>query len=148
MLKTIFGKAGIDFDRLNRQKRIGTHRKGSHAANMVRMRNADAAICWNAVAHLQQDALDVVPILQEHLPTPHVDTVTSATGKAYNLMPMRVTVATLKCSGQPDAARRFAKFVASERSVQVFRSFGFSVAPKRAGNAVPARPTPGKRRRP
>lgn len=133
MLKTIFGKAGIDFDRLSRQKRIGTHRKGSHAANMVRMRNADAAICWNAVAHLQQDALDVVPIPQEHLPTPHVDTVTSATGKAYDLMPMRVTVATLNCSGQPGAASRFAKFVASERGVQVFRSFGFSVAPKRTG---------------
>lgn len=138
MLNTIFGKAGIDFDRLNRQKKIGTHRMGSHAANMVRMRNADAAICWNAVAHLQQDALDVVPIPQKHLPTPHVDTVTSATMKAYDLMPMRVTVATLNCSVQPGAARRFAEFVASERCVQVFRSFGFTVVPTGTGKAYDA----------
>ena len=138
MLETIFGKAGIDFEQLNRDKKIGTHRQGSHAANMVRMRNADAAMCWNAVAHLQQDALDVVPIPEEHLPIPHVDAVTSATGKEYALTPMRVTVATLKCSGQPDAARRFAEFVASEQAGRVFGEFGFSVVRKRIGKEYEA----------
>ena len=59
--------------------------------------------------------------------------ITTATEKKakYYLMPVRVTVATLTCSNQPEAAREFAEFVASERASNVFEEFGFTTAPTR-----------------
>ncbi len=146
MLPTIFAKAGIDFDQLNKDKKIGTHRKGGQAATIVETGNADATIVWNAVAFLRRDRLDVVTIPPEHLPIPashpDADTVTSATGKAYTLTPMRVTIATLKCSMQPEVAREFAEFVASAEAGEVFRQFGFtmnrSIIRKEYENGQPA----------
>jgi len=126
MLKTIFAKAGIDFDKLNEDKTIPTHKGGAHVATLVQTRNADAALCWNAVAHLRRKDLDIIPLPAEHLPTPGVDTVTSATGKAYTLTPVRVTIATLKCSRRLDDAKKFAEFVASDRAAKVFQEFGFT----------------------
>jgi len=127
MLKTIFGKAGIDLDQLNKDKKIATNKSGGHVANLVTTGNADAAMCWRAVARLRLDDLDVVPIPEEHLPTPGVDAVTSATGNAYPLTPVRVTVATLTCAAQPEAAGKFAEFVASDRAGKVLKSFGFTI---------------------
>lgn len=128
MLRTIFAKAGIDFDQLNRDKKINTHKSGGHVANMVKTGNGDAAMCWNAVAALRRDGLDVVPIATEYLPIPRVDTVTSATGKAWPLTPVRVTIATLKCSESPQASQAFAEFVASARAAEVLKEFGFTIS--------------------
>ena len=131
MVATIFRRAGIDFEKLKSQKKIPTHRSGSHVANLVKMKNADAALVWNVVAKLRAEALDVVPIGPEHLPRPQVDALTSATGKEYFLTPVRVTIATLTCSRQPEAAGEFARFVASERAAEIFRAAGFTMNPVR-----------------
>jgi molybdate transport system substrate-binding protein len=129
MLPTIFAKVGIDFAKVNRDKQIQTNRSGGIVANLVKMDNADAAMVWDAVAYLRRSALDVVPIGPAHLPTPGVDTVTSATGKAYPLTPVRVTIATLTCAKQPEAARAFAEFVVSDRGRKIIESFGFTMSP-------------------
>ncbi len=129
MLSTIFKKAGIDFDRFNKDKKIYTNRSGGYAANFVMLGNADAAIVWNAVAHLRSDKLDAVRI-DEHLPIPYVDTITSPTGKLYPLTPMRVTAATLTCSRNPQKAKAFLDYIASEEAGEVFAEFGFTMSGK------------------
>ena len=126
MLETIFTKAGVDFATLNRDKRITINKSGGYVANLVTTGNADAAVVWNAVGHLRLGSLDIVAIPAEHLPTPGVDAMTSATGKDYPLRPVRVTIATLTCAEQPEAARAFAEFVASDRGAEVFKDFGFA----------------------
>lgn len=142
LLPTLFGKAGIDFAALNRSKTINTHRSGSQAANVVKMGNADATIVWNAVVALRADALEAIPITSG-LPQPYVDTITSATGKAYPLMPVRVTVATLACSAHPARAAAFARFVAAAERQDVFRRLGYTVEAQHlrqeyaAGQAIP-----------
>ena len=137
MLPTIFAKAGIDFDKLNRDKKINTHKKGGYVANMVVTGNGDAAMCWLAVAALRKKDLDVVTIPTEHLPVPkgepNCDTITSATGKDYALTPVRVTIATLKCSEQPEAAQKFAEYIASDRAAEVLKEYGFTITnPRKA----------------
>lgn len=128
MLPTIFRKVGIDIEDVKKANHIKTSRKGSEVANRVKMGAADAAMCWNAVAHLRTPAVDVVEIPPEHLPTPGVDTVTTATSdKAYPLAPMKVTLATLTCSKQLAAATKFADFVASEEGAKAFREYGFTM---------------------
>lgn len=129
LLETMFTKAGVDFEKLTKQRNIQTFRKGGQAANMVKMKNADAAIVWNAVAHLRRNALDIVVIPPEHLPTPYVDSVTTATAKkeVYYLAPVRVTVATLKCSKRPKAAEKFARFLISPEATEVFKRFGYTM---------------------
>lgn len=127
LLETIFGKAGIDFQQLIKDKEITTNRSGAYVANLITTGNADAGMVWRAVAHLRPNDLDVVPIPEKHLPTPGVDAVTSATGKSYFLTPVRVTVATLTCAAQPEAAKRFAEFVTSDRAAEVLKSFGFTM---------------------
>lgn len=129
MLRSIFAKADLDLDRIVREKKVQINKSGGYVANLVKTGNADAAICWNAVAHLRRDALDVVPIPPRHLPTPGVDVLTTATRRSYTLTPVRVTVATLTCSRQPEAAQRFAEFVASTRAAKVFAEFGFTTCP-------------------
>jgi len=125
ILGTIFAKAGIDFDQLNREKVIHTNKSGGYVANMVKMKNADAAMCWEAVAVLRLDGLEMIKLPEEHLPVPHVDAVTSATGKRYVLCPIRVTLATLKCSNKPVARDKFAAFVVSDKAKPVFTKFGY-----------------------
>lgn len=126
MLPGIFEKAGIDLEELRTRGDFRTFRRGGQAANVVKSGNADAAIVWNAVAHLRKDALDIIPIAAENLPVRGVDTVTTATKRIYPLIPVRVTIATLKCSDEPEGARRFARFVASQRASKVFEQFGFT----------------------
>ena len=127
MLPTMFERAGIDIEGLKGQPNVQTFRKGGQAANVVKSGNADAAVVWNAVAHLRRDGLDVVPIGPEHLPIPGVDAITSATGNRYYLRPIRVTVATLKCSNQRESAKAFCEFVASKRASKVLGEFGFTM---------------------
>jgi len=137
MLPTIFEKAGvvkkpgsdkpgITFAELLKRPKVSTFRQGGAAATKVGTKNADAAIVWNAVAYLRRDMLDVVPIRPEHLPTRGKETVTTATQKIYPLIPVRVTVATLKCSTQPEAAKKFAEFLTTEQATEVFKQFGFT----------------------
>ena len=129
MLETIFGKVDIDFQQVNQDKRIISNKSGGYVANLVATGNADAGVVWNAVAWLRRDVLDIVAIPANHLPEPAVDAVTSATGRTFILTPVRVTIATLTCSRQPEAARRFAEFVASPRAAKVFEDFGFTLHP-------------------
>jgi ABC-type molybdate transport system substrate-binding protein len=126
MLPSIFPRAGIEFDRIKQDKTIQINRKGGYVANLVKMKTADAAMVWNAVAALRLDALDVVEIPARHLPVPGVDTISSATGKDYKLTPVRVTVASLKCSNRPEDAEKFAEFLASDEASAVFKKFGFA----------------------
>ncbi len=131
MLPTIFSKAGLDFEKVSKRSNLQTFRKGGQAATVVETGNADAAVVWNAVAHLRTDALDVVPIAAEHLPIPGVDALTSATNKTYYLTPVDVTIAVLKCSNRPAVAAKFAEFVASQEASKVFKEFGFTMAGRR-----------------
>jgi ABC-type molybdate transport system substrate-binding protein len=133
MLPTMFAKAGVEVVQEEKrvylkkdgfEKDIVTYRSGSRTADTVKNRKFDAAIVWDAVAHLRGDAVKVVSI-GKCLPLPGVDTVTSATKKVRDIGRIRVTIATLKCSKQPAEARRLAEFIASEEAQKTFREFGF-----------------------
>ena len=126
LLPTIFAKAGVNFDKLNADKKININKSGGYVANLVVTGNADAAVCWDAVAYLRTGDLDVLPIDQKGLPVRGVDTTTSATGKTYTLVPVRVTIATLTCSADPAGARAFAEYLASPEAGAVFKEFGFT----------------------
>lgn len=127
MLPTIFTKAGMDLEQLDKSKNITIHRSGSYVANLVVMKNADAALVWDAVAALRKDTLDTVSI-KKHLPVPYVDAITSATGKSYKLTPVRVTICSLKCSDQPKEAEAFMQFVVSTEAKQILADYGFGVS--------------------
>ena len=126
LLPTIFAKAGVNFDKLNADKKININKSGGYVANLVVTGNADAALCWDAVAHLRTDDLEVLRIDQKGLPVRGVDTTTSATGKTYTLLPVRVTIATLTCSADPAGAKAFAEYLASPEAGAVFKEFGFT----------------------
>ena len=139
MLAKIFEKAQMDFERVKQHVRK-TVKSGGQAANDVKIGGFDAAIVWNAVAHLRRDGLDIVPISPEHLPQPgaEADAITSATGKTWDVSRILVTIATLRCSKMPDEAEAFASFVAGSEGAAVFRSMGFTPAPAEPATA----PTP------
>jgi len=126
LLPLIFRKAGLDFDELNRRKKIPTHRAGSWAANQVILKAADAALVWQAVAHLRRKDLDAIEIT-DALPVPDVDTITSATGKVYIATPVKVDIVALANSRRPRDARQFAAFVASDAGRKLFKEYGFKV---------------------
>ncbi len=128
MLPTIFSKAGMDLNTLMHAKNVIIHRSGSYVANLVQMKNADAAVVWRAVAALRTKDLDIVPIIPEHLPAPYVDAVTSATGKTYKLAPVRVTICSLRCSDQRKQAKAFMEFVVSDAASKVLEEYGFGVS--------------------
>ncbi len=123
MLPTIFKKAGIDLTELDKQKEIITHKSGSNIGNLVKMKNADAALVWKAVAVLRADYTDYIEI-DKYLPTPNVDSISSATGKIYNLTPMRVTVTSLKCSENKKEAAKFMEFLVSKEAGKIFAEYG------------------------
>jgi ABC-type molybdate transport system substrate-binding protein len=126
MLPVIFKRAGIDFRKLNKDKQINTHRSGSHVANLIKMDAGDAGMVWQAVAHLRQDGLDSIRI-DEYLPVPNVDTITSATRKVYSLTPVKVTVSTLMMSKKKEEAENFIRFILSNEGGQILRNYGFAV---------------------
>lgn len=132
LLPTMLKKAGFDIEEVKKLPKLKTVRKGSQAANDVQTGSSDAATVWNAVWYLRRDKLDKVDIVAEHLPTSGVDAVTTATAKKskYFLMPVKVTVATLKCSDQPKAAKAFAEWLASEEAAKIIKSYGFAMPPK------------------
>ena len=127
MLPTIFKKSGMDLAQLNKDKNITIHRSGSYVANLVVMKNADAALVWKAVADLRKADLDSIQIT-DSLPVPYVDAITSATKKSYPLTPVRVTICSLKCSDQPKEAEAFMQFVVSEHVRNVLKDYGFGVS--------------------
>jgi len=126
MLPTIWGNAGMDLQALVEKKNVIIHRSGSYVANLVAMRNADAALVWKAVAALRTDKLDAIRIT-DYLPKPHVDAITSATGKSYALTPVRVSICSLKCTDQPEEAKTFMAFVVSEPAKSILKKYGFFV---------------------
>ena len=129
MMKTIFAKADIDLDELRKKKRIETNKSGGYVANIIKTKNADAGIVWNVVAKLRSDALDIIPI-NNFLPIPGVDMVTSATGKSYPLTPVKVSISTLKCSKNPKVAARFAEFLTSAKCAEEFKKAGYKRDPE------------------
>jgi molybdate transport system substrate-binding protein len=126
ILPIIFKHAGIDFRELNRVKKIPTHRSGSWVANQVIMNAADAALVWQVVARLRQKDLDVVSI-DDVLPVPGVDAMTSATNKVYYVAPVKVAMVSLSCSKQPREIEKFVSFVVSDEGKSIFRESGFKV---------------------
>jgi ABC-type molybdate transport system substrate-binding protein len=126
ILPVIFNRAGIDFEELKKAKKIPTHRSGSHVANLLIMKAADAAMVWQAVAHLRAEDLDVVRI-DEFLPRPDVDTVTSATGRLYRVAPVKVTMVSLTCSQRQREAEGFVNFASSAEGQVIWRAHGFKV---------------------
>jgi molybdate transport system substrate-binding protein len=129
ILPTIFAKAGME-PNVWTHKNVIIHRSGSYVANLVQMKSADAAVVWGAVARLRAKDLDTVAVVPEYLPVPYVDAVTSATGKTYQLAPVRVTICSLRCSRQPRQARAFMEFMVSDRVRPVLEEYGF-VVPER-----------------
>ena len=126
MLPIIFKRAGIDFDKFNETKEILTHRSGSWVANQVIMKSADAALVWQVVAQLRKEHLDIVPI-DEYLPRPGIDGKTSASGKRYEVMPVKVTVITLTCSKRPQESEKFVNFIRSDTGKKIVRKHHFEV---------------------
>jgi molybdenum ABC transporter molybdate-binding protein len=104
---------------------VSRPRGGGEAANGVALGAADVAVCWNAVAHLRLDKLDVIPIEKEFALKEGVDVAETKSGKV-ELDYVRVNIATLKTSKQLEAARAFAEFVASKEGHAVWQRFGFS----------------------
>lgn len=127
MLPIIFGKAGLSFAELNRIKTIPTHRSGAWVANQLIMKAADAALVWQVVAKLRDKDLDAIPI-DYALPLPGIDAITSATGKSYFLMPVRVAMVSLTCSKKMKEVQAFASFVASDKGKKIFQENGFDVS--------------------
>jgi molybdate transport system substrate-binding protein len=126
VLPSVFDKAGLRKQiEANVVKRA---RGGGQTANWVIIGEVDAAIVWDAVAFLRKDKLDSVAIEPQYMPIPGIDAVTSATNKVYDIGLIKVTIASLKCSKQPDAAAKFAEFAVANRSVFV-DDFGFSPVP-------------------
>jgi molybdate transport system substrate-binding protein len=107
---------------------VSRTRQGGEAANAVTLGTADAAIVWNAAAHLRADKLDAIAIEPELLPRPGVDAVTSATYGKIDMGRVAVTVSCLKCSLHPREAEAFAEYLASPEAEEVWSSFGFSPA--------------------
>lgn len=133
----MFRRAGI-LERI--EKNVATRmRMGGQVANAVIQGHLDAAIVWDAVIHARRESLDRVPIDPRHLPDPTADAVTSATYGAIDMSRVRVGIDVLACSKDPEAARKFARFVASARGREAFVSHGFTPAPEgidRAGTAA------------
>lgn len=115
---------------------ISRTRGGGAAANAVMLGTADAAIVWDAVAHLRREKLDAVPIEPDLRLKRGVDAVTTATFRRIEMDYIRVGMAVLTTSRQPVAAEKFAEFVASERNRHIWDEFGFSPPdPSRSFNA-------------
>jgi molybdate transport system substrate-binding protein len=128
MLETMFRKVDIELSLLQKNKKnLNTNKSGSYVANMVKMKNADAAMCWTAVAALRKDDLDVIELPVGHLPIPFVDAISSATGKSYALTPVRVTAATLKCAENEALANDFIQYILSPDRKKTYEAFGYNV---------------------
>jgi len=125
----VLGKAGLR-DRI--EANVVRRAAGcGAAADLVAAGHADAAIVWNAAAHARRAKLDAAAIEPALLPIAGIDAVTGPDGRSCDLGRIRVTMHVLACSKQPEAAGRFAEFVAGRRGLFAER-FGFTPAPKDA----------------
>lgn len=131
LLPKIMEKAGVDYEKLKESPNLTVFKKGGQVANAVKSGNADAGMVWDAVAHLRREDVKIIPLADEALPTPGVDVVTTATQRTYSLMPVKVTMATLTCSEQPAAARKFAEFVTTDAAQEILRNYGFTLTTPR-----------------
>jgi molybdate transport system substrate-binding protein len=127
ILPVIFDHAGVSFAGLNSSKKIPTHRSGSWVANQIIMKSADAAIVWQVVAKLRAKDLDTVSIA-DILPRPGIDAVSSATGKKYDVAPVKVEAVSLTCSKKPKDVEKFIEFITSETGKRIFVENGFNVS--------------------
>lgn len=105
---------------------VSRTRSGGQAANAVGLGTADAAIVWDAVAFLRRDKLDTVSIEPDIAMKKDVDAITSATFGRIDMDYIRVTLCTLRCSKNLEAARAFAKFAASNEARKTWDSLGYS----------------------
>lgn len=79
----------------------------------------DAALVWNAVAHLFKDRLRIIPI-----PLSYVDAVTSATYKESDLKNVKVTIGIVTYSRDKPRARRFYDFALTQCG-DIWEQYGF-----------------------
>jgi len=126
----IFKKAGIAAAMDKKEKEIVRARSGGEMANAVKIGTVDAAIVWDAVAFARKDDLDTILMDAAILPVAKVDAVTSATYGPIEMACIRVTLMTLKKSGNLDAARKLADLAMSERGQAIFAKQGFSPVSK------------------
>ena len=105
---------------------VSRTRGGGAAANAVMLGSADAAIVWDAVAYLRHDSLDSIPIESRYQLKRGEDAVTTATFDRIEMDYIRVTLALLTTSRQPDRAGKFAEFMVAKRNRHIWDEFGFS----------------------
>jgi molybdate transport system substrate-binding protein len=106
----IFAKNNISEEEINRN--VATRALTvSDLANGVKLKALDAAIVWDAVAVGVADSADSVPI-------PAAENIVST-----------VSIAVLKSSANPELAREFAEFLASERGQQIFAKHHYTLSP-------------------
>lgn len=129
IMPVVFRRAGIADAMSAKNKDIVRARGSGEMANAVKIGTVDAAVVWNAVAFQRRDALDSVTIDPAAMPDAKVDAITSATYGPIDMSYTKVTLMTLKCSKQIEAARKLADLAISERGRAVFVKFGFSPAP-------------------
>ncbi len=109
------------------QKNVRTETKGHQPrCNDVVMGTLDAAVIWDAVAHLYKDKVEIIPI-----PVKKYDAITSATYKKSDLQNVRVALGVIAKSEKKDEAREFLEFVKKE-GPEVFAELGFSETAKGA----------------
>ncbi len=127
ILPVVFKKAGID-EAMGR-KNVARARSGGEMANSVMVGANDAAIVWNAVAFNRKDGLDAIEIYPQFRPDAKADAISSATYGTLDISRVAVAAQILKCSKQPENARKLAELINGERGRAVFARHGFSVAP-------------------
>lgn len=127
----MFKKAGI-LDAMTAKEKDGKNltrsRMGGQMANGVIVGSLDAAIVWDAVIGTpkRREKLDAVDIGKGYRPHPETDAVTTATYGVIDMSSIKVTIATLKCSKQTEAATKFAEYVAGPEARKVFDEFGYT----------------------
>jgi len=111
---------------------VSRTRGGGAAANAVSVGTADAAIVWNAVAHLRSDKLDAVEVEPDLKLQSGIDAVTTATYGKMDMGFIQVTMATLKYSKYPAESKKFAEYVASSEASKIWMKHGFLPPPQNA----------------
>ena len=85
----------------------------------VDLGSLDAAIVWNAVAHLFREKLEVIPIPKEN-----IDAITTATYGPSDLKNIKVTIGVTRYAEGNEAASRFYNFATAECR-DLFKEYGF-----------------------
>jgi molybdate transport system substrate-binding protein len=123
-----YSTSGVVFNEMLAKSSLGTaiasnivvESKG-HAVRCesVAQGHLDAAIVWNAVAHLMQDRVDIVGVDRTT-----VDAMTSATYKTTDLRNIKVTAGLVRQAASHASARRFYKYL-TESCGDLFGAQGF-----------------------